>query len=130
MAYLGAREVPVLKLSPAQMDVLRKATSQQQMEERASNIHDRIHSANAELLQGRSREEALQVIQEVILAAAGYGILDFEDLCKWAYLRLATNQEFYNLGSFRYFLEEPLLHPKAKARNVVTAFQMAIQGRS
>jgi hypothetical protein len=130
MAYFPAREVPVLQIFPAQMDALRKATTRQQLEARSSDIHDAIHSANAELLQGRSREEALQVIQDVILAAARYDILDFDDLCKWAYLRFAANQEFYNLGSFRYFLEEPLLHPKAKARNIVTAFQMAIQGRS
>lgn len=96
----------------------------------APDILEKIRAANPDLIQTRSEEEALQIVQDVIRAAARYQILDFEDLCKWAYLRFATNQEFYNLGSFRYFLDDPLIHPKAKARNVVTAFQMAIHGRS
>lgn len=120
----------MFKISSVQLDVLRNAASQLQVKRMACEILTQLQETNSELVQTRSTEETLQVIQQVIRAAVRYEILDFEDLCKWAYIRLATNQEFYNHGAFRYFLDEPLIHPKAKARNIVTSFLMAAQGRS
>jgi hypothetical protein len=120
----------LFKLSESQMEAIGAACSDEDVSSAASEIYLMMRKVAPDALRERSEQSTTAIIEEVIRAAWNYGITDFEDHCKWSYVRIVSGLEFYNLPTFRYFLDEPLIHPKSKATNIVIAFQAAAEGRT
>lgn len=118
-----------MKFTQAQIGSIGRRAYLDAVDELKDDIYATIaKTANIALLD-YTKDEALEIIRHAVLAAARHEIYDFGDVCKWCYLRLAIRLEFYNIPEFRYFLDEPLIHPKSKARNIVAAFHLAAMGK-
>ena len=118
----------MLSIRPEQITPLREVAEREALARTADEVYRAVWEVHGGQLSGYPRETALTLITEVIKACRGYGIGDFDDLCIWSYLRLETKEEFYRSSAFKYFLDDPLIHPKSKARNIVIAMQLASDG--
>lgn len=120
----------MFRIKPAQIEVLAERNRQQEVEEITKMVYGALRKNSPEVLQGRSHEEAIESCRRVVQAARRYRVIDFVDVCQWAYIRFVSSVEFYDLPQFRYFLDEPLIHPKVKARNIAISYKLAAQGRA
>ena len=91
------------------LNVTRKQLTTMSLSRDADLLAETVHRI-LEVLQGVSlvrphleKLPAAQVVQEVILAAGRLGVVDFDDLCKWSYIRIVTGVAFYERPEFRYF---------------------------
>lgn len=94
----------------------------------AERVYQTFAEISPQVIANKSFSECIHTIESAISAAIQYGIVDFDDHCNWSYIRLCSGVDFYKMAQFRSFLDDPLFHPKSKARNIVTSFIAAAKG--
>jgi hypothetical protein len=118
------------ELSQAELDTLDEKQAARQQREVEAYIYRKITEATSEVLEGYSEEEAKSLIHEAVGVALHHKIARVqEDILPWCWLRLHAGFPFYEEQPWKEILEEPLIHPDNKAKNIITAFKMAAEKR-
>lgn len=115
-----------MQIRSDQIAQLRAYSEKARIDQRTTAIAERIRAINPELFDHPASKE-IDAIREAVLGALHYEIDDFDDQCQWAYIFLMSGHKFWQNPQFRNFLDDPLFHPKSKARNIVTSFRIAVK---
>lgn len=115
-----------MKIRTPQIENMAVTTTADRLASDVREVHQALRDVRpSPIPNGMPEPEALSIIERSIRAANGFGIRDLEDLCRFCHVRFVIGLDFFHIREFRYFLDEPLIHPRAKARNVVTSFMLA-----
>lgn len=117
----------MIKLRVAQTLALRQAMTRKQVKEVADDIYIRISEATPEATSDYSYDDAISVIIKVVEVTTKYGVVDIADVTQWSYLRLITKEDFYDRPAFKYFLDDPLIHPARKGKAIVEGYILATE---
>lgn len=115
-----------MEIRKEQLAVLHEVAKQETLEYFTSAVIENLSQVDAGIVVNQSSDQLRATVREALQAALQFDIREFPDLCQWTYLRLTTQYQFWNNLAFRYFLDEPLFHPKAKVRNLVTSYKLAV----
>lgn len=118
----------MLKVSAAQLESLRSSAVRQQRQSEVRWIIEQIGEASPTLRSkaGSKESDVVAKIEDVLAVMDRIKATEPEHRLNWCYIRLLTDVKFYDLDSFRYIVDHPLLHPDAKARHVTLSY-FAIQ---
>jgi hypothetical protein len=117
----------MVKIRQEQIRTLREAATAQQLAEAAEYVYRKIGELAPEVVSGYSHDDAIALIIKVFEVTSKYGIRDTADVAQWSYLRLLAKEDFYDRPAFKYFLDDPLIHPARKGQGVVEAYILAAE---
>ena len=112
-----------------QLAQFHEAAERNVLQQFTNAVIQEIYEVDSSLVVSYPAEHLQMIVQDALNAALRYDIRDFDDLCVWACLRLVSQYQFWDNPGLRYFLDEPLLHPKAKVQNLVRSYKLAAFAR-
>ena len=115
----------MLTIRAEQEQALRQAAERHSLKRHCEESRQNLSKAHPQVVNGLSKEIVLAVVSEAVEAAWRYQIEDFDDHCLWVYLRLVSDNRFWQNPIFARGLNDKLFHPSAKVRNLAVSYQAA-----
>jgi hypothetical protein len=121
----------MLKVTSAMMQGLRIAQAKKAAPDAAAEAWEAFLKLPLSGAYAVDRNAALPLLSETYVSCATYGIVEHDSIRGLMLISMLIGRDVLGMEEFLSLLNEPLLHPEAKARHILLAFAAIgrMQGR-
>lgn len=112
----------MLKVSAGQRAVLSQAMDARRAQAVAGSIHAELRAQAPDVMKAYTEEQSSSAALDTVTRCYAHGIRDEDQLLNLCYIRCIINADVFTHESFKYMLDNSLMHPYAKARHLILSF--------